>query len=193
MSTDEPRLDCGRTLEELSDYLESGRSPRDAHIESCPECLNALDTLEGAGRLSRALVAVDASTLPEPPESWFQGILGAIALELRAGRDLPLHHPDPRVDLSITEGAVHALLRTAGDGVDGVFIGRTAIDGDAETPGAPVTVRLTASIAWPLDVAAVSEELRARAFAALRQHTELNVTAVDIRVDDIHGYEGGRS
>lgn len=192
MSSDEPRLECGRTLEELSDYLESGREPRDAHAESCPHCLNALDMLDNAGRLSRDLLESDASALPEPPESWLQGIFETIALELRSGRDLPVSHPDPRVEVSITEGAVHALIRSTGDEVDGVYIGRVELAGEAETPEAPVRVLLTTSVRWGVDVAERTEVLRQRVLSALSRHTELNVTGVDITVADVHGYRGDR-
>ena len=68
-------LDCGRTIDELSSYVEAGRTPPDPHIESCPDCLNTLEALERVGQLSRDLVADDAERMPRPPESWFEGIL----------------------------------------------------------------------------------------------------------------------
>ncbi|NKF32981.1 Asp23/Gls24 family envelope stress response protein, partial [Pseudomonas sp. BGM005] len=94
------------------------------HIESCPECLNALDALERAGRLSRDLIDDEASRLPAPPESWFERIFATIHEELRAGRSFPISHPDPRVHITVTEGAVRALLRDSGDSIDGAYITR---------------------------------------------------------------------
>ena len=38
-------LDCGPTIDELSDYLDRDRTPHDPHIESCPDCLNPLAAL----------------------------------------------------------------------------------------------------------------------------------------------------
>lgn len=182
------RLDCGRSVEELSAYFDAGRQPYDPDIETCPDCLNTLEALARVGQLSRDLVADDAARLPRPPQSWFEGVLSAIHSELRAGRSLPLSHPDPRVAITVTEGAVRALIRSTGDALDGVYIGRTEILGDAETPGAPVQVRVSASVAWGVPIPEATELLRGHIHEALRRHTELNVTAVDVTVEDIHGY-----
>jgi len=179
-------LDCGTTIDQLSDYLDRDRTPRDPHIESCPDCLNALEALERVGRLSRDLIDADAAELPAPPESWFERIFTSIQEELRAGRSLPLSHPDPRVQITVTEGAVRALLRDSGDAIDGVFISRTEIVGDAETLGAPVEINLTASVRFGTSIQHLTDELREVAYAALAKHTDLNVVAVNISVEDIH-------
>lgn len=181
-------LDCGKTLEELSAYLENGRRPVDGHIESCPECLNALEALARVGRLSRDLVTDDAARLPRPPESWFETILSAVHSELRAGRSFPIHHPDPRVTITVTEGAVRALVRATGDSLEGIFVGRTEIIGDAEVPGAPVRIAMTASVTLDRPIPALVESLRSLVHDVLARHTELNVTAVDVVVEDVHGY-----
>ncbi|WP_336641224.1 Asp23/Gls24 family envelope stress response protein [Microbacterium sp. USHLN272] len=179
-------LDCGTTIDQLSDYLDRDRTPRDPHIESCPDCLNALEALERVGRLSRDLIDADAAELPAPPESWFERIFTSIQEELRAGRSLPISHPDPRVQITVTEGAVRALLRDSGDAIDGVFISRTEIVGDAETLGAPVEINLTASVRFGTSIQHLTDELRDVAYAALAKHTDLNVVAVNISVEDIH-------
>lgn len=179
-------LDCGTTIDQLSDYLDRDRTPRDPHIESCPDCLNALEALERVGRLSRDLIDADAADLPAPPESWFERIFTSIQEELRAGRSLPISHPDPRVQITVTEGAVRALLRDSGDAIDGVFISRTEIVGDAETLGAPVEINLTASVRFGTSIQHLTDELRDVAYAALATHTDLNVAAVNISVEDIH-------
>lgn len=179
-------LDCGMTIDQLSDYLDRDRTPRDPHIESCPDCLNALEALDRVGRLSRDLIDADAAELPAPPESWFERIFTSIQEELRAGRSLPISHPDPRVQITVTEGAVRALLRDSGDAIDGVFISRTEIVGDAETLGAPVEINLTASVRFGTSIQHLTDELREVAYAALAKHTDLNVVAVNISVEDIH-------
>lgn len=179
-------LDCGTTIEQLSDYLDRDRTPADPHIETCPDCLNALEALERVGRLSRDLIDADAAELPAPPESWFERIFTSIQEELRAGRSFPISHPDPRVQITVTEGAVRALLRDTGDAIDGVFISRTEIVGDAETLGAPVEINLTASVRFGTSIQQLTAELREVAYAALAKHTDLTVVAVNISVDDIH-------
>ena len=179
-------LDCGTTIDELSDYLDRDRTPTDPHIESCPDCLNALEALERVGRLSRDLIDADAAELPAPPESWFERIFTSIQEELHAGRSLPISHPDPRVQITVTEGAVRALLRDSGDAIDGVFVSRTEIVGDAETLGAPVEINLTASVRFGTSIQKLTDELREVAYAALAKHTDLNVTAGNISVEDLH-------
>lgn len=179
-------LDCGRTVEDLSDYLAADRTPRDAHIESCPECLNALQGLARVSQLSRDLLAQDVADQPAIPESWIKGIMVNIQNEVRAGRSLPLRHPDPRVNLSVTEGAVRALIRSVGDDIRDIVIGRCRLDGDVEEPGASIEVTITASVAWAVPIVPLSALLRSRIFDALERHTELNVTAVNIAIEDLH-------
>lgn len=182
-------LDCGKTLDELSDYLERGRIPRDPAIETCPACLNAMDALERVGALSRDLLAGEAAQLPQPPESWFSTIMDSVRAELHSGREFPIEHPDPRVQITVTEGAVRSLLRATGDAIDGLYVGRTEIDGDAEVPGAPVRIRLTASVAWGMPMQELSAKLQELVRRALAEHTDLNVIAVDVAVEDVHGFE----
>lgn len=179
-------LRCGKTIEELSAYLDAGREPYDPSIETCPECLNALDTLARVGQLSRSLVAQDATALPEPPASWFRSIIATVESELRPGRDLPIYHPDPSVRISVTEGAVRHLLRSVVDEIGGVIVGRTEIIGDAEQPGAPVEIELTITVAWGHPIAPTVELVRERVYEAVAQHTELHVTGVNITVEDVH-------
>lgn len=180
------RLDCGKTVDEISDYLEAGRTPFDPDIETCPECLNTLDALSRAGRLSRELLDADARALPEPSAGWFEGVMTAVRAEMRAGRSIPISHPDPRVDASITEGAVHALIRATGDRVRGVYVGRSEIIGDVEQPGAPISIGLTASVAWGVDIRAAADGVRTAVAAALATHTELDVRAIDVEIHDVH-------
>lgn len=179
-------LGCGKTLDELSVYLEAGRRPYDPVIETCPECLNALDMLSRAGDLSRMLIAGDAVHLSVSGESWFERILSSIRADLRPGRSIPLAHPDPRVAITVTEGAVKTLIRSAGDAVPGVVVGQASITGDVEQVGAPVQIHVTASVAFGVRIPAAAHELRDAIERSVVQHTELALTAVDVTVDDLH-------
>lgn len=181
-------LDCGKTIEELGDYLAAGRTPYDPEIETCPECLNELRALERVSRLARDLIAQEAADLPAPPDDWMQAILEDIHREMRAGRDLPIHHPDPRVRIGVTEGAVRALIRDLADDLDGLIVGRCEFIGAADRPGAPVRVHLTASALWGRSVPELSATLRDLVADALSRHTELDVVAIDVTIADLHGY-----
>lgn len=181
-------LDCGKTIEELSDYLAADRIPYDPEIETCPECLNELRALARLSQLSSDLLVQDAADLPAPPDSWLQAIMNNIHQEMRAGRDLPIHHPDPRVRISVTEGAVRALIRAVADDIDGLIVGRCELLGDVDQPGAPIAVHLTASVVWGQPIPELSTTLRELVSTALTQHTELNIAAVDVTIVDIHGY-----
>lgn len=189
MTDTTPRtLDCGKTIEELSDYLSADRIPYNPSIETCPECLNALQALSGVSQLSRDLLAHDAATLPPPPANWMEQILASIRNEVRAGRSVPLRHPDPRVTLTVTEGALRALIRSIGDDVPGIVIGKCQFDGDVETLGAPIDVTVTASIAWKSPIPDAARELRDAIRDALTTHSHLNVMSVNVTVEDLHGY-----
>jgi hypothetical protein len=184
-------LECGKTVDELSDYLAAGRLPYDPDIETCPECLNALDALERVGMLSRSLLEREARELPPPPANWFDRIMDVVRSEMRVGRSLPVQHPDPRVQITLTEGAVRALVRSVGDEIDGLYIGRVDIDGDAEVPGAPVEVNITGTIAWDQSVLDATALLRTAVYDALAQHTDLNVVAVNVTIEDVHDFANG--
>ena len=48
-------------------------------------------------QLSGDLLAQDAGDLPAPPDGWLQAVMHNIHHEIRAGRELPIRHPDRRV------------------------------------------------------------------------------------------------
>lgn len=182
-----PTLDCGKTIEELSEYLSADRIPYDRHIETCPECLNALQALTGMSQLSRDLIDLDAAQLPAPPPNWMEQVMSTIQNEVRAGRSVPLPHPDPRVVITITEGALRSLMRSVGDETPGVIVGRCRLDGDIEVPGAPIDVSVTASIAWKTPIPEATAALRQAVADALAEHTQLNIASIDVTVEDLHG------
>ncbi len=132
----------------LADYLDRGRTPRIAAYEDDPETRNALRALEHMRDLGRELVQVEAEEQEAPGDDFFRGVLAHISRESRAGRDIPLSHPDPAVRLALTEGAVRTLVRQAGDEVPGVLVGRCRLDGDVTRAGEPVRVELTLSVVW---------------------------------------------
>lgn len=177
--------DCGRTLEQLSDYLQTGASNDQDHIEHCPQCQAGLAALRRLENLTRELVADDLRRADPADEPWFRTIMDNLRLETRAGRSLPLSADNPEDSLSETEGSVIALIRAAGDSVPGSTIGRCRLEGDLTVPGAPVRIRLNVTAVWGASLHGLARELRRTVAEAVASHTELNVTAVDIAVTDL--------
>ena len=182
---DDDALD-GHSIEQLSDYLDAGRQPRDESIESSPGCLIALASLERLRATAWALLENEAGAEPERDSAWIGRLMGTISREARAGRDIPISSDDASVALSVTEGSVRGLIRAAGDAVGGVLISSCSLDGDVTRPGEPITVHVSASVVWGLSLPMLAAELRESITAALNRHTELVLERVDVTIRDIH-------
>lgn len=180
----------GHTLEDLSDYLEAGRTPLDPSIEESAGCQLALDALERLRGLGSQLIAADAAASPEVEESWVDRILSGIALDARAGRRIPFDEPDETIDFGITEGAVRGLIRSAENAVAGVLVGRSTLDGDVTTLGAPVTISIEVNALYGRSIPQAVQKLRGEVADRVARHTELNVVAIDITVRDIQNVDG---
>lgn len=182
-----------RGIDELSDYLDRGRLPYDPVIEESPELRRTLRALERVRALSGALIDDDAEQLPAPEAGWFGSILSQVRRESRAGRDIPLASVEPDVSLSITEGAVRGLVREAGDSVPGVLVGRCRLVGDVGLPGADVVVEVTIAVFWGVPIAEAARQVRERVHSRLLTHTELRVSTIDVRVEDVYLPEADES
>ena len=169
----------GHTVEELSDYLDAGRSPRDDTIEQSAGCRLALEALERLRQFGIELVAADGPS----DETWVQRIMNGIAIDARAGRRIP--YTSESGDLGITEGAVRGVIRRAELAVPGVLIGRCLFDGDVTDPAATIRVTIDISVPYGEPIAEISTRMRAEIAARLAAHTELRVVAIDINVHDI--------
>lgn len=175
----------GHTIEELTDYLEAGRQPRDPSIEESSGCQLALDALERLHGLGGDLIADDTAKAPEADAGWVDRILSGIAMDARAGQRIPFASADPDIDLGITEGAVRGLIRSAENAVPGLLVGRCRFDGEVAVPGAPVRIEIEASAFYGEPILVAAERLRTEIENRVRLHTELNVIAIDISVGDI--------
>ncbi|MCU1483244.1 MAG: hypothetical protein JWQ19_4030, partial [Subtercola sp.] len=141
---DDATLD-GHTVEQLSDYLDRGRQPRDPAIEASPAAQHALAALSRLRAVAPRIIAADAVYFAPKSENWISRILDQIGVQAHAGRDIPIPHDVPGAELSISEGAVRALVREAGDETEGLIVERTRLNGDVETLGAPVDVHVVVS------------------------------------------------
>lgn len=176
----------GYDLAALGEYLDRDCQPPIAAIDDSPECQAALDRLRRVRALSRDLVDDDARSQPPLPVEWVQGLLAGLELDVRAGRDIPFGGDDPATQLSITEGAVREVVRGAGDAVPGVLVGAVTLDGDVTTAGADIAVGLRISVALVEPIPDIADHVRARVTTALLTHTELQVSRIDVTVDDVH-------
>lgn len=176
----------GHTLDELGDYLDRGRVPPDPAIDQSADCQVALASLERLRRISESALSLEVAERGEVDEGWLRGILSGISREARAGRDIPLPSPEPVGVFRITEGAVRGLIRSAGDAVDGLVIGRCRLTGDVTEPGAPIVVDVDASVLWGVRIDDAADRLRAAIARQIERHTALVVDAIDITVHDVH-------
>lgn len=172
----------GYSLEDLSAYLDRGRTPRIPAIERNAECQALLASMERMGRISREIVEEQAA---EPlAESWYDEIMREVMREFRAGRDIPLSRTVDGTQLVVTEGALYELIRTVGDDIQGVLVGRVRID--QLEPTAPLDVRVTVSVLFGHPIQDTVELMRGGIRTAIERHGELRVGRVDITVGDVH-------
>ena len=179
-----PTHDCGRSIEDLSDYLDTGASPDAEHIDYCPQCQARLAGLRSLSAAAKDLFDEDVAATADDDSGWLDGILANLRLETRAGRLIPLRGQGMD-ELTETEGAVIALVRSVGDALGGVLIGRCRLEGEIGTASAPVQVRINVSARYGYPLPTLAQQLRTAVFAELLVQTELNVTAVHVAFTDM--------
>ncbi|ALV47179.1 hypothetical protein MB46_18475 [Arthrobacter alpinus] len=179
-----PTQDCGRRIEDLSDYLDTGVCADIQHVEYCPQCQARLAGLRSLSAAALDLMADDVASAAADGPGWLDGMLANLRMETRAGRSIPLSG-GPLDELSETEGAVIAMVRSVGDSLGGVLIGRCRLEGDVSVAGAPVDVHINVSARYGYPLPALAQELRDAVTAELLVHTELNVAAVHVAFTDM--------
>ncbi|TQL55990.1 Asp23/Gls24 family envelope stress response protein [Subtercola boreus] len=190
---DADELIDGHTVDELDAYLTAGRTPYDPSIENSASCLLYLSALERLRNRSWQALTREAADGHDRDELWITGLLDTIKDEVRAGRDIPLRHPDPTIRLTVTEAAVQGLIRDVADSLDGVILGRIVLVGDVTLPDEPVEVRMTVAAEYGRDLVALAERLRLAVARALDEHTELVIVSIAVTVEDVYrGREEGR-
>ncbi|WIB60570.1 hypothetical protein DEJ13_01715 [Curtobacterium sp. MCLR17_007] len=173
------------TLDELSDYLDSGRDPVRDDIEADPAATDALQRLERLRAASSDLLDADVRTAGRDDEGWITGVLATIRTTAHAGRDIPVPDADPASALVVTEGALRGLVRGLGDAMPGVLVRRTRFTGDLSTPGADIDVEVTIAAAADAPLRDRAEALRVVVHAALEEHAPFTVRALTVRVADV--------
>lgn len=185
MNTPSDTLECGHSLSELSAYLDTGTIDDPRHLETCPECQAGLASLQRLSELGNDLLQSDVADAGSGNDDWMQSILDNLRLELRPGRNIPLHSDHPDDALWETEGAVAALIRTVADSFPGTAAGKCRLHGDVTAPGAEITVEVELAVVYGHSMDERASALRQELAEALAFHTELNVQAIDITVTDV--------
>ncbi|MFF8816941.1 hypothetical protein ACF07D_02930 [Leucobacter sp. NPDC015123] len=175
----------GVSIEELSEYLDNGRTPPNPRIEASAGCQRALDALQRIGELSPLLLDADAAAEPLAEDSWVQGVLAGIALDVHAGRRIPIVLDSPATDAGITEGALRGLIRRAERAAPGTLVGKCTFAGDITEPNAPVRVAIELSVPYGAEIHAAADAVRAEIRSLVASHTTVTLTDVDIVVRDV--------
>lgn len=173
----------GHTIEELADYLDAGRQPPDPSIDGSAACRHALAALERLRVLAPDLLTDDAA--PQTEDDWVGRVMSGIALDAHAGKDFRLADAGPRVEAVMTEGALRALVRRAGDDEPGFLVGRVRFPNGLDDPAAPLEVRIGVVIAHGIAIPAAADRLRSGVAAAVRRHTPFERVRIDVDVDDL--------
>jgi hypothetical protein len=172
-TTDSPG--CGRDVEELATYLDTGYAPDEQHIAQCPDCQNALAALRSLNKATRELA----------DQPWLRNILNNLRLETRPGRSIPLRSDRAEDVLSQTEASIIALIRTVGDTISGATIGSCKLRGDPTEPGSPTDVEVGISAFYGVSLPDMAESVRTAVGDALATHTELVVNTINVTITDI--------
>lgn len=187
---DEPTIGAaGYTLTQLSEYLDAGRVPFNADIEGDPECERALAALERVTQASHELIEAESAATPAPSVAWLQSMMRGIAMDARAGREIPLTSGEPAFEFSQSEGVVRELVRRTGDAIDGVLIGRCVLDGEVTQPGAPVHLTVSVTVLGLQPLHPLADRVRDAIAEALAVHTSLQITGIDIVIADVRSAE----
>lgn len=171
----------GVTLEELSAYFDRGRTPRIAALEHDAEARALLDSMERLDRLSATMANEDAAAAGDLDEQWLDGLLGVIRSEVRAGRDLPIEDPDERTSTTITEGALREIARSAGDGIEGVLVGRVHLREDVGV----LDVRVSIGVRYGNALVPTADAVRLAVHHALLTHAPMTLGTIDVVVEDV--------
>lgn len=173
----------GFTLDELGDYLDRGCQPCLEEIESSPEAMHALAQLRRIRDLTVDFVSDGEDVDDQSP--WWQSILSGITAETRAGRHISVHTEVLGAEHFITEGALKALIRDAGDAVPGALLGRIVFDGDVSDPHTELTVAIQVMVRPHTVIPTAVALIRQAAMDSLSRHTTARITAINVTIVDV--------
>jgi hypothetical protein len=166
-------LGCGRSVEQVWDDREAGRS---GPHPDCPHCSTARRSLDQLTEATQLLVDDPA----EPATSLLDRIMAAVRADLTQGDAIALPTPAGGVDVSVH--ALAAVLRFAVDSVAGVRAQRCRV---VERDAQAVDVSMTVSLRFGSGRVQALEEVRRRVDAALSARIGLRLGVLDLDVVDV--------
>ncbi len=181
-TTTDHALPCGRSVEQVWDDREAGRT---GPHPDCPHCATARRSLDQLAEATRALVDDPA----EPATSLLDRIMAAVRADIGLGDSVALPAPGGGVDISVH--ALSAVLRFAVDTVDGVRAHRCRITVDDTDPYA-VHVAISVSLRFGSGRVLALDEVRDRVEAALSLRIGLRLLGLDLDVADVWVDGGAR-
>ncbi len=176
----------GHSVDQLTDYYDAGFTPADPSIDSSVGCQMALAAIGRLRALTNKVIEDGARALPPLDESWLAGILEQISVQVQPGRDIPLDLIGDEGRVVITEGAVRGIIRSAGDQIPGLLVGRVSLIGDVTRADEPIAVSVDATAIWGYHILDSAEQLKQAIDREVRTHTYLNVISIDVNVHDVH-------
>jgi len=182
-------LACGRDAADVWDHAVAGTL--DEHERTCPHCRAAAADAAGLDGVVHRL----AAERPIPPPTVLDAVLvsvrDAVAAELRPQDLVPLDSPEGPARLA--RPAAARVLRHVVDRMDGMRARSCRIEtelakstiGTATADGFEVSVAITVTARFGVDLASVTARVRQMVVAAGEQALGVPVTRVDITVEDL--------
>lgn len=166
-------LPCGRSVEQVWDDREAGRT---GPHPDCAHCATARRSLDQLAEATQLLVDDPA----EPASGLLDRIMAAVRADLSQSEVVAL--PAPGVDISTQ--ALASVLRFAVDSVDGVRAQRCRVAVDELDPHA-VAVAMTVSLRFGSGQVTALDDVRRRVSAALSARVGLRLGSLDLEVADV--------
>ncbi|MCU1626337.1 MAG: hypothetical protein JWP64_1286 [Pseudonocardia sp.] len=170
-------LACGRDAADVWDHAADGVP--DEHERSCPHCAAAIADARGLDGIVHRM----ADEVPPPPPSLvdtvMEAVLNTVTAELRPQDLLALYSPAGPARLS--RPAAARVLRHVVDRMDGMRARSCRIEQD----GLALSVAITVTARFGVDLASVTARVRQMVVAAGKQALGTPVARVDITVVDL--------
>lgn len=201
--TERHLLPCGRDLEDLWEHNAALADSRlDEHERTCAHCQSARSSLQALAAATRAVYEDESLS---PPRALRGRIMDAVRAEVRRVDRLPLP-PGEFGPVEVSEQAAAVVLRFAADTVEGIRARhcrlraaeppsvRVADSAARQDRGAgPIWVDLSIAIRYSQHTTlALLDAVRTRVAAAAAAQVGLNVTRIDIEVEDLYHDRGDR-